>query len=338
MEIRKVQISGGSSYIVSLPKTWIKQTKIQKNDPVGLIVQRDGTLLVTPNIKGEKIQKVREFEVTASTDQTFLLRCLIGAYIAGYDTIRIWAHARLPPFVLGLVRAFTSNAVGQEVVEETETAIVIKDLLNPSEMPFDNTLRRMSVIVKGMHEDAVTALKTGDRALAEDVISRDTDVDRLHWLIARQNNLIVGDINLSRKMNISVSMAEEYFLIGRIVERIADHGTRIAYNALALIGKTENAELCTAIEEASNCALCIFNNSMDAFSRGDLRKANDTIQMGRKLEELCKEISTRALKYESQVAISIVHISDSIRRIGDYSADICEVTINHLIMEEEPAP
>jgi len=337
MEIRKVQISGGSSYIVSLPKNWIKQTKIQKNDPVGLIVQRDGTLLVTPNIKGEKIQKVKEFEVAASTDQTYLLRCLIGAYIAGYDTIKIWAHARLPPFVLGLVRDFTSNAVGQEVVEETETAIVIKDLLNPSEMPFDNTLRRMSVIVKGMHEDAVIALKTGDKTLAQDVISRDTDVDRLHWLIARQNNLIVGDINLSRKMNIPISMAEEYFLISRIIERIADHGTRIAYNVLELIGKTENAGLIDVIEEASAYALSIFHSSMDAFHNKDLIKANDTILMVKKLENMCKTISTRALKYESQVAIFIVHISDSIRRIGDYSADICEVIINHLIGEEERA-
>ncbi|MDG6256278.1 MAG: phosphate uptake regulator PhoU [Methanomicrobiaceae archaeon] len=335
MEIRKVQISGGSSYIVSLPKNWIKQTKIQKNDPVGLIVQRDGTLLVTPNIKGEKIQKVKEFEVSTSTDQTYLLRCIIGAYIAGYDTIRIWAHARLPPFVLGLVRDFTSNAVGQEVVEETETAIVIKDLLNPSEMPFDNTLKRMSVIVKGMHEDAVTALKTGDRALAEDVISRDTDIDRLHWLIARQNNLIVSDLNLSRRMNISIGTAEEYFMISRIIERIADHSTRIAYNVIELIGKTENSKISGDIEKASAYALNIFHSSMHAFNTNDLVKANDTILMVKKLEEMCKTISTHALKYESQVAIFIVHISDSIHRIGDYSADICEVIINHLIGEEE---
>ena len=117
MEIRKVQISGGSSYIVSLPKKWIAASRIKKNDPVGMIVQEDGTLLVTPNIRGVPEQKIKEFEVTAGTDPTFLLRCLIGAYIAGYTTMRIWAKGRLPPFVLGLVREFTNNAVGQEVVD-----------------------------------------------------------------------------------------------------------------------------------------------------------------------------------------------------------------------------
>ncbi|HPK81961.1 MAG TPA: AbrB/MazE/SpoVT family DNA-binding domain-containing protein, partial [Methanoculleus sp.] len=84
MEIRKVQITGGSSYIVSLPKQWIRSTKIQKNDPVGLIVQPDGSLLITPKIGGESLQRVRVFEVGASADRTSLLRLLVGAYVAGF--------------------------------------------------------------------------------------------------------------------------------------------------------------------------------------------------------------------------------------------------------------
>ncbi len=42
MEIRKVQITGGSSYVVTLPKDWAESLKIKKNDPLGLIVQPDG--------------------------------------------------------------------------------------------------------------------------------------------------------------------------------------------------------------------------------------------------------------------------------------------------------
>jgi len=73
--------------------------------------------------------------------------------------------------------------IGQEVAEETDTLIMIKDLLNPAEMPFDNTIKRMFVIVKNMHGDAITALETHNNALALDVINRDMDSDRLNWLI-----------------------------------------------------------------------------------------------------------------------------------------------------------
>jgi phosphate uptake regulator len=335
MEIRKVQISGGSSYIVSLPKDWIKSSKIQKNDPVGMVVQQDGTLLVTPNIKGEKIERLKEFEVSTATDESFLLRCLISAYISGYTSVKIWAQGRLPPFVIGLVREFTNNAVGQEVVEETGNSIILRDLLNPVEMPFDSTLKRMSVIVKGMHEDSIIALKEGDCRLAEDVIQRDTDVDRLHWLIARQNNLIFSDGNLSRRMAVSIEKAAHYFLISRIIERIADHGTRIATNVISLIEKGGNKDFIRDIESASAFSLVLFETSMKSFHDSDILLANDTIENVKLIEGMCRAISTEALKFEAKVAIDIVHISDSIRRIGEYSSDICESVMNHYIVMEK---
>ena len=79
MEIRKVQISGGSSFIVSLPKKWIKSTNIKKNDPVGLVVQPDGTLLITPNISGDYSQRVWEFEASASTEAAMRLFASFGS-------------------------------------------------------------------------------------------------------------------------------------------------------------------------------------------------------------------------------------------------------------------
>ena len=199
MEIRKVQITGGSSYIVSLPKQWIRSANIQKNDPVGLIVQPDGSLLVTPKISGESTHRTRVFEVGVATDRTYLLRLLVGAYVAGFTTIRLEAKGRLPPFVLQLVREFTQMAIGQEVVGETDSSITIKDLLNPAEMPFENTIKRMHLLARGMQHDAMAAMRGRDADLAGDVIGRDTEVDRLHWLVARQENLILIDAALSRR-------------------------------------------------------------------------------------------------------------------------------------------
>ena len=37
MELRKVQVSGGSSFIISLPKEWAIKNGIKKNDKVGVI-------------------------------------------------------------------------------------------------------------------------------------------------------------------------------------------------------------------------------------------------------------------------------------------------------------
>jgi len=333
MEIRKVQITGGSSYIVSLPKDWVKASRIEKNDPVGLIVQPDGTLLITPKIETEAFQRKKEMMVSATTDQTYILRCLIGAYISGYTTIVLTAHGRLPPSIRLRVREFTQMAIGQEVVEETETSITIKDLLNPSEMPFQNTIRRMAVIVKAMQQDGIDALKSGNIALARDVVARDNDVDRLQWLIARQCNLLLADPNLSRKMGISSQMAMNYFLIARIIERIGDHGTRIAKNAIEFHQEGSKGDVIEMIGNASETASKIFDRAMDSMFGQDLEGANATIGGVEDLEVQARAINRAALEFDAATATAIVSISDSIRRIGEYSGDICENIINNLINE-----
>ena len=331
MEIRKVQITGGLSYIVSLPKQWIRDAKIQKNDPVGLVVQPDGSLLITPKISGESAHLTRVFEVGAATDRTYLLRLLIGAYIAGFAIIRLDSKGRMPPFILQLVREFTQMAIGQEVIGETDTSITIKDLLNPAEMPFENTIRRMHLLARGMQQDAMVAIRGHDAVLADDVIGRDTEVDRLHWLVARQENLIMSDATLARRMDIPVARAAYCFQVSRIIERIADHATRTAHNALLLIDRDIEAATLDRMDEASALALQIFSWSMEAFHTGEIEKANTTLERVRDLEEMTREIDTRVLRFEAVKAIPTGQVADSIRRIGEYSGDICESVINYTV-------
>ena len=335
MEIRRVQMTGGSSYIITLPKEWIKTLKIQKNDQVGLLTQSDGTLLVTPKIDREQTQKIKQFEASNITNQDFLLRRLIGAYISGYNSIEIKSSIRMSPQVKMTVRKFTQTTIGQEIVEETDTNIIVKDLLNPAEMPFNRTIKRMHIIVKGMHEDIITALRRNDKKLAEDVLIRDNEIDRLHWLVARQHNIILQNVSLAEKMEISIEMATTSFLISRIIERIGDHVIRIAKNIINIADKKIEGSFIEKLESTSNFSLELFNKSIQSFLRKDIKLANQTIEAVNKLETRCKEINKLALKQKGDIVISLGYILDSIRRIGEYSSDISENVINQFISEEK---
>lgn len=186
MDVRRVQITGGSSYVVTLPKEWIKSLNIKKNDPLSIFIQSDGTLLITSKIVQGQHQKVKRFDVSSPPKELDLLRHLIGAYIAGFTSIQLTSTMKMPTSLRNVVRSFTQLTIGQEVVEETDTSITLKDLLNPSEMPLDRTIKRMHIIVKGMYEDAARSLQTKDKSLAKELLTRDNELDRLHWLIARQ--------------------------------------------------------------------------------------------------------------------------------------------------------
>ena len=337
MELRRVQMTGGSSFVVTLPKDWIQEMHIKKNDPVGLITQPDGTLLVTKKITEEPLQRVKEIDIAHIADPSFLFRVLIGTYITGYTAIKISSKQRFPPFVRTVVRDFTQMTIGQEVVEETDTSITVKDLLNPVEMPFDNTIKRMFVIVRNMHEDAITALETHNNTLATDVINRDMDSDRLNWLIARQTNMIMQNPSLSRKMEVSVSKAMNYHLISRIIERIGDHAVRIAENTQPIIEMELDSKIITSVKKANTLSMNIFDKSIISFFNVDIREAHKTIESISVLEKICGDISNMAFKQETVAAISLSYIAESIRRAGEYSGDISENVINYIIAEDYPA-
>jgi phosphate uptake regulator len=235
------------------------------------------------------------------------------------------------------VRDFTQMTIGQEVVEETENLISIKDLLNPAEMPFDNTIKRMYVIVKNMHNDAITALETHNKTLAEDVIKRDIDADRLNWLIARQTNMIMLHASLSRKMGISQAVAMHYYILSRIIERVGDHAVRIAEHTIPIIDTELDKKTLSMIKKSSIVSLEIFDRSIVSFFNADMKEANRNIESINALENLCGEINNQVLKQDLLVAISLTYISESIRRAGEYAGDISETVINLLVEEDGEA-
>lgn len=333
IETRKVQQTGGSSYIISLPKPWIEKNKIQKKDTLGILAQPDGNLLITPKINSEDILKNKEIITDDYKDYNFLFRVLIGTYIMGFSKITLKSSKKFEPFIRDCVINFTQIAIGPEIIEETNTYIVIKDLLNPKEMPFDKTLKRMYILAESMHEDAIRALKTKDKTLAEEVIKRDDDIDRLHWLIGRQSNIVLRDIILSQKMGITLEDANHYQLMSRFLERIADHAVKIAKNVLILLERGVEKELIEKISAASRIAVELLNNSLDASMNKDIRMANSNIESVNKLVNACEGINTDSNGNHVETSIATSYIVESIRRTGEYSGDISELVINNLINE-----
>ncbi len=331
MEIRKVQITGGSSYVITLPKDWIKSLNIKKNDSLGLIVQKDGTLLVTPDKVIEKKRKQKEYVVDSDTDKTYLFRLLVGAYVMGYSDIAIRSKDIMPPQIREAIRMFTQIAIGPEIVDEEPDLFVIKDLLSPMEMPFEKTVKRMYSLVESMHKDAIKSLKSNNKELAENVVSRDFEVDRLYWLATHQYNVILTDIMLSKRMGLSQEDASYYFLISRILERIGDHAAILGENVVKVIDKL-NQDILKEIESASTLSLEIFSKSFESHFKKDIKKANENIDAVEKLIEKCEKINNKALNLGIE-AVPVVYIVESIRRTGEYSGDISEHTINYLILK-----
>jgi phosphate uptake regulator len=334
MENRKVQLTGGSTLVISLPKKWVNETKIKVGDALGLISQPNGTLVITPKIAEKSEVRKKKILAKEEKNKDHLLRELIGAYMMGYDIIEIASEIRTTPEIREVVRNFTQMVIGPQIIEETNDLVVTKDLLNPTDMPFISTIRRMHNIVEGMHQDVITALREGDKSLAEDVTSRDREVDRLYWLVSRQYNMLLRDIKLVEKMQTTREQSINYLLIARTIERIGDHAHKIAENAGILSGKKLDEKTIASIASLSNMALTILAKSTDAFFTRDMSMANKTIDSVKTLVKQCEEIDPKIAQQKGEIALHMGDIVESIKRIGLYSRDIAESTINYVIDEK----
>jgi len=92
---------------------------------------------------------------------------------------------------------------------------------------------RMATLAQKMVKDSIDALVNRDESLARDVCKRDDEVDNLNDQVFRELlTYMIQDPN-------TITRAVELILVGRHLERIADHTTNIAENVIYFVkGKT----------------------------------------------------------------------------------------------------
>ena len=87
METRKLYLTGGSTYVVSLPKKWVKRSGLSQGDSV-VVTEQEGSIIIEPGIV-ERGPKEITVNVSAVPSIGALERLIIAYYLVGYDTIHI---------------------------------------------------------------------------------------------------------------------------------------------------------------------------------------------------------------------------------------------------------
>ncbi len=331
MEIRKVQLTGKSTYTVSLPKTWANKVGLHERAQVTLSPLPDGSIRVIPREQA-KTQKRKIYKIDTFFGDA-LARQIIAIYIAGYEMIELKAE-RISSEQRKIIRDLTYRLIGTEIVEETAKSVVIQDLLNPTELPVKKALRRIHLIVESMHMDAIKSLITDDADLANDVIQRDGDVDRLYLLIIKRLKKMTESPYIEGS-DISTEDGLEFYLAASSLERIADHAHKIAKSVLMLSGNTIPDELLDDIKVANDMSNKIVGLAVDAFFKLDIALSEESIQLKSKQTEILDRLDKAIFHLEAQLAVPLGTVVDSMDRVGDYGVNIAEVALDLAIAKSQ---
>jgi phosphate uptake regulator len=321
-------MTGGSSLMITLPKEWTESAGIKKNDTLSLYPQPDGSLVVSPPSGKSRTRTEKIIDGDGMNDMDLLYRMLVGAYMSGYHTFTVTSSHRIPEKVRETVEMMTQAAIGVEIVEECDNKMILKDLVDPSEMRMDRTAERMRSLVSNMLTDVTDALKCGDRDAMDNIISRDNDVDRLEWLVARRTNMAHRDPAVCRKIGMNQNEMMSYYIICRIIERIGDHTVTIAKNAKMLTDTAPSAGIKNEISIIGDRVNAVFGSSVNAWKDRNITDANGCIRECEEIVIACGNINRRAMPEIFDSAFPACLIAGSLRRISEYSMDIAEHAIN----------
>lgn len=331
-ELRRLQLTGGSTYIISLPKKWIVQNRLQKNSALLVRQDEDGSLSVMPPdiAKQEKSQEAY-IMVNPKDASDSIIRKTVSAYLVGYNIIRIKAKdgQQLSPKQRASLKAFARDLlVGTEIVTHTPTELTLQVLLSYPELSVQSALRRMAIITISMHKDAITALQTLDHALAKDIIATDNEVDRFNLYVVRQLKTAIQNLRIIKEIGLANARdCLGFRLVTKSVERTADHAVSIAENVLSLKKALEPNAL-ERILEMSQLAISTFENSIEALFGRDFELAENSIQRTKETLSIEKEAIDAAQKVGADEEANLRLIIESVRRTAEYAADIAEIVLN----------
>ena len=334
MEFRKLQMTGGASYTVSLPKDWVKEQGLKVGDVVAIIPGSDSSLTISPKDRipsGQEGSAEVTLNPSKDQDREETLRNFVAQYLAGYDVIKIVFPASARPEVRTYLKeAARRMFVGAEIIEESKTELIVQCLSSYGDLPAPKVISRMSLIAKLMLRDAVEALRRRDTALSEEVIKRDDEVDRFYLFMIRQLTIAVLNRSLIREIGLwDPRDCLVYRIVSKSLERIADHATTIARISMT-VENTLPKGLSDDLDRVTELTSSVLENALTALSKLDAAVANGSVDSAKRLLQDAEKVTWRLFEFRlSQKTIVAVRLAlESLKRISEYSEDIAEMAIN----------
>lgn len=312
MEIRKLQCTGGGTYILSLPKKWIEKYSLEKGDSFALFEQENG-LFITPKFEEKK---EKQAEIIADD---FVSRKIMTFYTYGYTSIKI--TGALTNDIRFQIRETVDTLLGYEIIDEKEKSVIIQDLLNPSELPTKKALKREYFLASSMHRDLTRAISLETFELANDIIARDSEVDRLYFLIVRQLRSALQNTGFAERVGVSPLECLDFRIVAKNVEEIADSAEAASRNLLEVT--TIEDDIMTDLINFSRLAYFMHETAFRAFLEADKSCANMVIEKHDEIKKHKEILDEEILK--THQAVLLGNIVENIQIICEKGSDIADL-------------
>lgn len=332
-ETRKIQFTGKSSYIVSLPKQWVLDLNLKQGDQVRMKRKGASTLELFPPKFETRTKKNESATIGIGIDEkpATIVRKLISLYFLGFKTINVKPKkGMLSPGQRNTVKeAVKRMLMGSEIISDSSDGITVQVLVNLLELSVDGAFKRMIHLAKSMSTDAILAARENNPDLAREVINTDDEVDRFGFYIIRQLKIAIQNEHMLNEMGFrNARNCLGYRLVVKNIERTGDHAAFVARDVLEF-NRPIRKEVLDKIHEMNRFCLTMLDDSCLALFKEDYTQAESTIEKTGDIVKYEKKVRD-ALKpiRDDEEIYRVRRMTENIRRISEYASDIAEIVLN----------
>ena len=269
----------GSSILVSLPKEWVDANNLDKRSQVELETGQN-SLSISIN-REERPSKNVVISYPLPKDEN-IVADITGAYLLGYDIIRIQGKKSIPIEDREKIRNSTRRLVGMEIIDEDVTNVNMQFLLDETTLQPDKILKRISSLVLGMYNDIVAGLLSADKSNLLTLSNRDIEVNRQYFLLVRLIRSTMIDVRLAGAFSLEHIDILDYRIAANILENagdiIVELGNSIVNSSLSHHDLKQLYEITKDFESIAVL-------SIDAFTKNDRTLAIQAISQHKKHQE-----------------------------------------------------
>ena len=310
----------GSSTMVTLPKEWVDSNGLSKNDEVE-VEAAGGSVRIMPGAARRPAQEIA-ISYPLPPDEN-ITADLTGAYLLGYDSIRIRGAGPIPAAEREKIRASLRRLAGMEIVEEDSADVSVQFMLDAAAVNPQKILRQMGRIVQGMFADTMSGMLAAVRRRSDlrDMANRDDEVDRQYFLLVRLLRSAVADRRPVGAFDLEVIDILDYRVAANLLEGAGDAVVELAsaVHASAIppsrLGRLHSAA--SGLEAAGW-------GSVEAFVGSDRQRAVEAIARHRAFESDVRDIK-ESLEGGTDVPVGYLDIVFALERAGRSWADIADL-------------
>ncbi|MBD3354440.1 AbrB/MazE/SpoVT family DNA-binding domain-containing protein [Candidatus Woesearchaeota archaeon] len=281
MDFRKLISFGKTSFVVSLPKSWVTKNKLKKGDLIAL-EEKENELLLSPKTEKTKSEPKEIIIDISKLNTDDIKRRIIPAYINNNNTIIVKGDDLEEK--AKEVRDILQNLMALEIMEQTANKIVARDLLNMEKISVPGLIKKMDIITRDMIADSKTSFEEDHY---ENIHHRDEDVNRLQFLVFRAVKCAFDDPKVMKAYSMNSEQLLGIWRLSELIEKVADETKRITKYIqeckLKPSEKKQILELYGKIEK-------LYVDSMKNYYKGNRENLLNLASEKKKLIKECNEL------------------------------------------------